>query len=89
MTDGHSRALAKAVTWRLSGLVTTTAVVWWYTGRPGLAAGAGLLEAACKVLLYYLHERAWNRMSFGRTLPGKPRRTPQGPEGPQLKRGAP
>jgi uncharacterized membrane protein len=41
-------------------------VVWVVTGEAKFAAAIGAADAAVKIGLYYLHERAWNRSNFGR-----------------------
>jgi uncharacterized membrane protein len=39
------------------------------TGKLKLAFSIGFVELFTKIGLYYLHERAWNRITFGRTKP--------------------
>jgi uncharacterized membrane protein len=36
------------------------------TGRVKIALSIGLLDSIVKLGIYYAHERAWNRVSFGR-----------------------
>ena len=68
------RSIVKAVSWRVVATATTTLLVWLFTGEVGLALTVGAFEAVAKMALYFLHERAWNRLRFGRrpavTLPG-------------------
>jgi uncharacterized membrane protein len=61
------RSLAKAVSWRVTGSLDTTLLSWLFTGDLTIAAAIGLTEVCTKMVLYYLHERAWNRISLGRT----------------------
>ena len=65
--DSRLRTLIKAATWRAGGLLMTVAVAWAVTGRAGLAASIGLADTAVKLAAYYVHERAWLRVRFGRT----------------------
>lgn len=37
------------------------------TGRIRWALSIGFVELFTKMTLYYLHERLWNKVSFGRT----------------------
>lgn len=37
-----------------------------FFGRLDLALAAGLLETTAKILLYYLHERGWQKIKFGK-----------------------
>ena len=68
------RSLAKAVSWRVTGSIDTMLLSWWFTGDLAIAAAIGLTEVVTKMVLYYLHERAWNRIPLGR--PGVGTRPP-------------
>lgn len=65
-TDKHYRSLAKAVSWRITGTVDTVIISYLITGRIRWALSIGLVELFTKITLYYLHERLWNKFSFGR-----------------------
>ena len=67
--ESHYRSIVKAVTWRAGGTVVTFAVVWILTQELPLAAGIGLLDAVVKTGAFYIHERIWNRVSFGKLKP--------------------
>jgi len=60
------RSLAKAISWRVTGSIDTMLLSWLFTSDLKIAAAIGLTEVATKMFLYYLHERAWNRISLGR-----------------------
>lgn len=64
--DSHSRSLAKAISYRLLGSATTALVCLLLTGQLGLSAGLGALDMVVKIGLYFLHERIWNHIGFGR-----------------------
>ena len=64
--DTHSRSFAKALSWRVTGTVDTIIISLVVTGSIKLAAAIGLTEVITKSLLYYLHERAWLKISYGR-----------------------
>ncbi len=66
VVDNHYRSLAKAISWRTAGTVDTIVVSLLITGRLTLALSIGFVELFTKICLYYLHERIWNRMSFGK-----------------------
>ena len=40
------------------------------TDELALSLGVGAVEAVTKMCLYYLHERLWLHVRWGRTLPG-------------------
>jgi uncharacterized membrane protein len=62
----HSRSLLKAVSWRAAGTVDTIMVSGLITGNIRTALSIGCVEVFTKMCLYYLHERARNRISFGK-----------------------
>ena len=66
--ESHYRSLIKAISWRVVALIITASIVWVVTGEIAFAAAVGGLDAAFKLGLYYLHERAWDRLSFGRRV---------------------
>ncbi len=71
MADKHYRSLAKAVSWRMTGTVDTVLISYLITGQIRWALSIGFVELFTKVALYYVHERLWNKISFGRKpLPG-------------------
>ena len=60
------RSVVKAFSWRVVATLTTTLLVYAFTGRTDIAVTVGLLEAVTKMALYYFHERVWNRLNVGR-----------------------
>lgn len=68
LSDSHGRSIAKAVSWRITGTLDTFVISWLITGSLGLAGGIALTEVVTKIVLYWLHERAWNQVSWGRSI---------------------
>ena len=66
MPDNHKRSIVKAISWRATGTVDTIIVSFLVTGRIKLAVSIGCVELFTKIGLYYLHERVWNKLQFGR-----------------------
>lgn len=64
--DTHKRSLVKGFTWRLLGTIDTTIISWAVTGNPLAAISIGGIEIFTKVVLYYLHERIWQNIRWGR-----------------------
>ena len=64
--DSHLRSLAKAVSWRLVGSVDTFVLSLLVTGNARYALSIASIEAVTKIVLYYLHERAWRAVAWGR-----------------------
>ena len=62
------RSLGKVVTWRI--LVTITNFVGGYLASGSWKVGLGVVGFALVInsILYYFHERAWNRIKAGKTV---------------------
>ena len=66
MREKHTRSVVKAISWRATGTIDTIVVSFLVTGKLTLALSIGFVELFTKIGLYYIHERVWNRISFGR-----------------------
>jgi uncharacterized membrane protein len=64
--ETHRRSIAKAAIWRIIATTTTASIAWAVTGEVRFAVIIGGGDAALKMILFYLHERVWNRVKFGR-----------------------
>jgi uncharacterized membrane protein len=60
--DSHSRSIAKAVSWRITGSLDTLLLSFIFTGSLRLAGAIAGAEMVTKMALYYLHERAWSHI---------------------------
>ena len=60
------RSIVKAISWRATGTVDTFIVSYVVTSKVGVALSIGGIEVFTKMILYYFHERLWNRLNFGR-----------------------
>ena len=67
--ETHVRSIFKAVTWRTGGTVVTCLVALILTGSLDLAAKIGLVDTVIKIGAFYVHERVWNKMNFGKLKP--------------------
>jgi len=70
VADKHSRSLLKAFSWRLTGTFDTVVISFLITREWRFALSIGFVEMFTKMFLYYVHERIWNRLSFGRVKTG-------------------
>jgi len=64
--DTHLRSLIKAVSWRLVGSLDTFMLSLLVTGKARYAVSIAGAEAFTKIGLYYVHERIWRRVRWGR-----------------------
>ena len=64
--ESTRRSIAKAVSYRVFGTLTTASLVFFFLGQLELAAAVGIMDTLFKVAVYIAHERAWNRIPYGR-----------------------
>ena len=65
MPESQKRHLLKTVSWRMIGTMDTVVLSWIISGNPLTGVKIGLVEVLSKMILYYLHERAWYKINFG------------------------
>jgi len=61
-----SRSFAKSMSYRVFGTLTSWAVVYVITNKGSLATLIAFWETVVKVVVYYYHERVWNKFAWGR-----------------------
>jgi uncharacterized membrane protein len=66
MSEKSYRSIVKSISWRTIGTLDTILISFLITGKATLALSIGGIEVFTKMALYYFHERAWNRIRFGR-----------------------
>lgn len=54
-------SLLKTISWRILGTLDTITISYIVTGEVRSALSIGGFEVFTKMVLYYFHERAWNR----------------------------
>lgn len=64
--DSPLRSFLKTMSWRILGSIDTTILAWLFTSNITAAVSIGLTEVFTKMILYYFHERAWNRVEIGK-----------------------
>lgn len=66
MKETRIRSIVKAISWRFIATLTTIIIVFIFTGNIILSVGIGFFELLSKLILYYLHERVWNIINWGK-----------------------
>lgn len=62
----YKRHVLKTITWRIIGTLDTMIIAWFITGSWEWGLAIGGIEVFTKMILYFLHERAWYKFSkFG------------------------
>ena len=69
VSDSHMRSISKAISWRIVGTIDTFVITLVITGNFVIAGSIAGVESISKVILYYLHERAWSKVTLGRKGP--------------------
>ncbi len=64
--ESNGRSIIKTISWRFWASLTTAALVLAFTGEIEIALAIGGIEVVLKLFLYFFHERAWNKIPFGR-----------------------
>jgi len=59
-------SIGKAMTWRFFASIDTTILAFIVTGNILAAVSIGAVEIFTKLFFYYIHERLWSRVSWGR-----------------------
>jgi len=64
--ESHSRTVVKSISWRVIATLTTMTLVYLFTKEWVVSLGVGITEVIAKILFYYLHERTWEKISWGK-----------------------
>lgn len=64
--ETHSRAIIKAISYRLFGSLITAIIIYFFVGRIDFAIVGGITDALAKIVAFYVHERVWNRIKLGK-----------------------
>ena len=65
MEGTRKRSLIKSIVWRIICIVVSILITFLLTARWDLAVALGTLYNAITMVLYYFHERLWNRIKWG------------------------
>jgi len=62
------RSAAKVITWRILVTITNFLGGWLASGNPWVGLGVVSFALVVNSILYFFHERAWNRASWGKEI---------------------
>lgn len=68
MSDKNARSLVKTVSWRLTGTGATFIISWIISNNFAIAGTIAIIQLVSNTILYYCHERIWNRIKWGRSV---------------------
>ncbi len=64
--ETHARSVIKLISWRFWASLTTIALVLLFVGEIKAALLVGITEVVAKIILYFFHERTWDKIRFGK-----------------------
>ena len=64
--ESKFRSVIKSVSWRFCATLTTVTLVLIFTGEADIAFTVGGLEIILKMLIYFFHERGWDKIKWGK-----------------------
>jgi uncharacterized membrane protein len=66
--DRPLKSILKAITWRMVGTADTIIISYLLTGKAIIAFSIGSIEVFTKMFLYFIHERLWEQLRWGRMM---------------------
>lgn len=66
MSDTTKRSIVKTISWRLTGSGATFIIAYTVGGNMAIAGTIAVMQLVTNTLLYYVHERVWNGIGWGR-----------------------
>ena len=64
--ETHTRAWVKSIVWRILGVVILGIISWFATHSLKEMTMITIIFHGIRVILYYFHERVWEKISWGR-----------------------
>lgn len=64
--DQNRRSIVKGISWRVFATLTTIIIVYLLFGKLDLAIAAGAIEVIAKIILFWMHERLWLKIRWGK-----------------------
>jgi uncharacterized membrane protein len=67
--ETKTRSIVKTLCWRITGSGATFLISWLISGSWTVAGSIAVVQIMANTVLYYVHERVWNAVSWGRGDP--------------------
>ena len=64
--EKHARTVFKTLSWRIFATSATLLLVYVFTEDIVISASISITEIVVKTIIYYVHERVWDKTNFGR-----------------------
>jgi len=66
--ESSRRTFAKAITWQCVGIISMIGLAYIHSGSVIEAISLAFSASATGFIFYFIHERAWSKISWGRRL---------------------
>lgn len=66
ITESRKRSLFKTISWRVLASIDTFLISWLISGKISIGISIATLEVITKLIIYYFHERAWDKIKWGK-----------------------
>lgn len=66
LNESPRRSLVKTISWRLTGSGATFLISWLISSDLSIAGTIAIIQLITNTILYYLHERIWNKIKWQR-----------------------
>lgn len=66
MKEKNYRSLVKSLSYRVTGTIATFIISYLVTGEVKFALSIMSVDFISKIGIFYLHERLWDKIKFGR-----------------------
>jgi len=64
MNESNIRSIAKTTSWRITGSGATFLISYIVSGNIEIAGTIAMTQLMINTILYYIHERLWNKISW-------------------------
>jgi uncharacterized membrane protein len=68
LSDTAQRSLVKTISWRLTGSGATFLISYLIAGNFAVASTIAVIQLISNTVLYFVHERLWNRIQWGHQI---------------------
>jgi len=68
LNDSNARSLAKTISWRITGSSATFLISYILSGDFVIAGSIALTQIVADTILYFVHERIWNKVDWGKNI---------------------
>lgn len=66
LSETNKRSLVKTISWRVVGSTSAVIISLAVTGSIAIASTIGILHLISNTILYFFHERFWNKINWGK-----------------------